>query len=146
MLRVWDPQPGNLAVRCRFGAGLSPGLCLEGGAASHRQQAQISLFSEGIRLSSVSYVPSRWCEERERQSLPLANSGSRPAPLLQFSNSFRHQEMVSVPERDVSTREGNAGAGGVARRTAQTRTQLFGFTHFHLRLPIVHKAFKYMDR
>lgn len=67
-----------------------------------------------IWLSSVSCVPSRRHEEHEIQSLPLANSGGHPAPLLQLSNSFRHQEMVSVPERDVSTKEGNhrGGSGG----------------------------------
>lgn len=118
MLRVWDPPPGNLAVGCWFGAALSPAECLVG-AASHRQQAWISLLPEDVRLSSVSCVPSRWHEEHQSQSLPLANGGSRPAPLLQFSNSFGHQEMVSVPERDVSTGEGNrrGGRGGTGDST-----------------------------
>jgi len=87
-------------------------------AARHRQQAGISLIPEDAWLSAVSCVPSRRHEEHESQSLPLANSGSCPSPLLQFSDSFGHQEMVSVPERDVSTREGTAGVGEVTQGTA----------------------------
>lgn len=63
-------------------------------------------------------VPCRQREEYSSQSLPLANGGSCHAPLLQLSDSVRHQEMVSVPKRDVSISKGNRMGGRYS--TAQT--------------------------